>query len=101
MKRRARKSGVLGTGDKFYEHQGGNGPRSQPTVDGERVFVLSAEGWLYALNAKDGKKLWAGRSLRWIGQSRAKIRVFDVAVGRGRFVAFRGGHTARDVYRFG
>ena len=46
------------TGDKFHEHQGGNGPRSQPTVDGDRVFVLSAEGWLYALNAKDGKKLW-------------------------------------------
>ncbi|MCY4352344.1 MAG: PQQ-binding-like beta-propeller repeat protein [Gemmatimonadetes bacterium] len=46
------------TGAKFYERQGGNGPRSQPTVDGERVFVLSAEGWLYALNAKDGKKLW-------------------------------------------
>ena len=46
------------TGDKYYERQGGNGPRSQPTVDGDRVFVLSAEGWLYALNAKDGKKLW-------------------------------------------
>ena len=46
------------TGAKFYERQGGNGPRSQPTVDGERVFVLSAEGWLYALNAKDGKKQW-------------------------------------------
>ena len=58
MKRRVRKSGVSGTGAKFYERQGGNGPRSQPTVDGEWVFVLSAEGWLYALNAKDGKKLW-------------------------------------------
>ena len=46
------------TGDKYYEYQGGNGPRSQPTVDGERVFVLSTKGWLYALNAKDGKKLW-------------------------------------------
>ena len=46
------------TGAKYYERQGGNGPRSQPTVDGDRVFVLSAEGWLYALNAKDGKKLW-------------------------------------------
>lgn len=46
------------TGAKYYERQGGNGPRSQPTVDGDRVFVLSAEGWLYALNAKNGKKLW-------------------------------------------
>ena len=46
------------TGAKLYERQGGNGPRSQPTVDGGRVFVLGAEGWLYALSAKDGKKLW-------------------------------------------
>ncbi len=46
------------TGAKFHERQGGNGPRSQPTVDGERVFVLGTQGGLYALNAKDGKKLW-------------------------------------------
>ena len=46
------------TGGKFHERQGGNGPRSQPTVDGDQVFVLGATGVLYALNASDGKKLW-------------------------------------------
>ncbi len=42
----------------FNDHQGGNGPRSTPTVDGDLVFALSAYGKLYALNAKNGEKLW-------------------------------------------
>ena len=47
------------TGGNFKESQGGNGPRSQPTVDGERVYVLGAEGWLYALNVENGERIWA------------------------------------------
>ena len=43
----------------FKERQGGDGPRSTPTVDGDRVYVLSARGKLYALQAADGKKLWS------------------------------------------
>ena len=47
------------TGGKFEEWQGGNGPRSQPTVDGKRVYVLGAEGRLYALNVENGKMIWS------------------------------------------
>ena len=47
------------TGRMFKELQGGNGPRSQPTVDGDRVYVLSAEGRLYALNAANGETIWS------------------------------------------
>ena len=47
------------TGRMFKEGQGGNGPRSQPTVDGDRVYVLSAEGRLYALNAANGETIWS------------------------------------------
>jgi outer membrane protein assembly factor BamB len=36
----------------------GDGPRSTPTVDGERVFVLASTGRLAALHAGDGRKLW-------------------------------------------
>lgn len=36
----------------------GDGPRSTPTVDGGRVYVLSARGRLAALAADDGKPLW-------------------------------------------
>ena len=37
----------------------GNGPRSTPTVDEGRVFVLSAKGMLHALNADNGESLWS------------------------------------------
>ena len=46
------------TGGMFEEWQGGDGPRSQPTVDGERVYVLGAEGRLYALKAANGETIW-------------------------------------------
>ena len=45
--------------DWFYaERQGGNGPRSTPTVDGDTVYVLSVFGRLVALNANTGEELW-------------------------------------------
>ncbi|RKU13073.1 hypothetical protein C6502_04850 [Candidatus Poribacteria bacterium] len=46
------------SGAKFTE-QRGDGPRSMPTVHGDSVFALGAEGKLYALDASDGTKLWA------------------------------------------
>jgi outer membrane protein assembly factor BamB len=45
--------------DYLYENrQGGNGPRSTPTIDGDKVYVLSAYGRLVALDAATGKQLW-------------------------------------------
>ena len=44
-------------GRKFLSDQG-NGSRSTPTVDGDMVYALTAEGRLAALNAADGKKVW-------------------------------------------
>lgn len=41
-----------------FEEALGHGPRSTPTVDGERVFVLSSTGNLAALSTIDGSKLW-------------------------------------------
>lgn len=35
------------------------GPRATPTVDGDRVYVLGAEGDLFSLNVADGKVIWA------------------------------------------
>ena len=57
----------------FEDHQGGNGPRSTPAVDGDRVFALSARGRLTALNAESGQMAWAwdlekefgGKTPRW------------------------------------
>ncbi len=36
----------------------GNGPRSTPTVDGDKVYAMSGKGNLSCLNAADGKLLW-------------------------------------------
>ena len=44
--------------DANYESGQGDGPRSTPTVDGNWVYAIGARGKLYALNAKDGKKVW-------------------------------------------
>ncbi len=37
---------------------GFQGPRSTPTVDGDRVYALGQYGELVCLNAKDGKEVW-------------------------------------------
>jgi outer membrane protein assembly factor BamB len=44
-------------GPKFTE-EFGNGPRSTPAVDGERVYALGSTGKLAALRRSDGGKVW-------------------------------------------
>lgn len=52
---------------------GGDGPRSTPTVDGDRVYVLTADLLLAAFNAANGKQIWkrdlmkehSGQKLTW------------------------------------
>ncbi|MCC6293922.1 MAG: PQQ-like beta-propeller repeat protein [Bryobacterales bacterium] len=41
-----------------YEERRGNGPRGTPTLDGERVYALAADGSLASLEAATGRKLW-------------------------------------------
>ena len=49
--------------DQPFQNDQGNGPRSTPSVDGDRVFALSASGKLAAINTKTGAKVW-GHDLR-------------------------------------
>jgi outer membrane protein assembly factor BamB len=45
------------TGSVFKESRG-NGPRATPTVDGDRLYAMTAEGVLACVNVADGKVLW-------------------------------------------
>lgn len=42
----------------IFEGQGGNGPRTTPAVDGDRVYVMGTYFKLACLNAADGKVIW-------------------------------------------
>src|SRR2546429_2773315 len=42
----------------IFENQGGNGPRTTPTVVGERVYVLGTYLKLFCLSTVDGQVLW-------------------------------------------
>jgi outer membrane protein assembly factor BamB len=60
-------------GKPTYDHQGGDGPRSTPTVDGNRVYFLGAYLVLTCLDAATGKQIWQhdlvseynGRVIEW------------------------------------
>jgi outer membrane protein assembly factor BamB len=60
--------GAAGSNDR------GSGPRSTPTVDGDRVYVLTENGDLACLKAADGTAVWqrnilkdfGGRNISWL-----------------------------------
>lgn len=63
-----------GGGDRGAEgNNGGDGPRSTPTVNDDRVYVYSADMVLHCLEAASGKTLWrkeiakefSGRNIGW------------------------------------
>ena len=42
----------------IFENQGGNGPRTTPTINGDRVYVLGTYLKLFCLDSADGKIVW-------------------------------------------
>ena len=60
-------------GQPTYDRQGGDGPRSTPTVDGKRVYFLGAYQILTCLDVNSGKQIWqhdlvkefGGTVIRW------------------------------------
>lgn len=71
-------------------NSGGDGPRSTPSIDGDRVYLYDSRMNLYCLGIKDGKLLWQhsiedeyeGRNIRW--QSSASVLIDgDLAIVAG------------------
>lgn len=67
-----------------YENDRGDGPRSTPTVDGDRLYVLGGSGDLTCLEAATGTRIWSvnliqkfgGRNPYW-GYSESPLVVGD------------------------
>lgn len=57
----------LPVGGGGYSGGWGSGPRSTPTVDGDRLYVLGARGDLSCLSTADGKTIWAGNLVKNYG----------------------------------
>ena len=55
------------------DNRGGDGPRTTPSSDGDRVYILDGRLSLHCLDAKNGSKLWTvnlvkkhkAKSIRW------------------------------------
>ena len=72
---------------RFYESNGGAGPRSTPTIDKDRVYSMGATGILNALDARTGKKIWSHetsketkREVPFWGISSSPLVVDDVVI---------------------
>lgn len=59
--------------DRDYNISYALGPRATPTVDGEHVYTLGAEGHLICLNVEDGKAIWNRDLKKDFGLKEAQI----------------------------
>ncbi len=86
------------------------GPRATPTVDGEFVYTLGAEGKLIAFNAKDGKIVWQ-KELKELYKTRSALwgyaahpmidgdKLITLAGGEGSHVVAFDKKTGKELWK--
>ncbi len=87
-------------------NKGGDGPRSTPTIDGDKVYVLDSRITLHCLNASNGQPVWkkevetefGGRNIKWQNAASPMLdgdRIFVAGGGAGQsLLAFNKGDGA-------
>lgn len=73
----------------------GNGPRSTPTLDGDRVYVLTENGDLACLRERDGSRVWSKNILKEFSASNPKWLISESPLVDGnRLIVSPGGTNA-------
>jgi len=97
--------------DDAWNDRMGDGPRSTPTVDGERVYALSSGGKLWAFAAAGGDVVWsldlrkdyAAKPPRWGASTsplvEGKLLIVDAGGGDGSSVVAFDKTTGKEVWR--
>ena len=52
-----------------YHERRGDGPRGAPTIEGDRLWAMTADGTVSCLDIKTGKKIWSQSSVKDYGGS--------------------------------
>jgi outer membrane protein assembly factor BamB len=85
------------TGSSFREERG-NGPRGTPTIDGDRLYAMAADGTLVCLDTATGKRVWGMNVLeRFRGQSPHWAMAESPLVDGDRVIVTPGGPGASVV----
>lgn len=88
----------------------GNGPRSTPTLDGDRIYVMTENGDLACLQARDGSPVWrknvltefGGRNPGWLISESPLVdgnRVIVSPGGRGASIVALDKATGQTVWK--
>jgi len=79
----------------------GSGPRSTPTVDGDRVYTVGGTGIFHCLNAATGEKKWEHDLLQEFGAQNLSWGVAFSPLVEGNLVLTNpGGHGGKSIVAF-
>lgn len=83
-----------------YSNDRGDGPRSTPTIDGTKLYVLGASGDLTCLDAASGKQVWSVNVLREFGGENPRWGLSESPLITGNRVLVNAGGPNASIVAF-